>query len=375
MKSGLLSGLVVCVVALLAAQSGLTASGSSALSPATYAEVSTGVGHIVVRDCSGRLLGEGSGFLIGAKVLMTATHVVSSPRLCSIKAVIDGRVYRVERNNYWYSGDVKSRERVDVSTLKLSRRAPGHVFEFAKMRPARGQTVAMIGHPLGNPLSLSQGKLGQTRTANGVPTMYLWMLSAQGASGSPLLNQAGKVVGILQRGYTREDEGWVAGIDLVRWWGPRIVSDLCRAYPNGGIAGCTTSKPKPPPPSCSDRSYLTAVGPTWQNASESWNAWESAINAGDSTAFQSLRVAFSALYDAADVSAPLGPCSAALKRAEARMRGVSALVQAADTAFEAFIGTSQSDPAYQSRLGAASAALNALGSRVDAIDGDFATGV
>jgi hypothetical protein len=34
------------------------------------------------------------------------------------------------------------------------------------------------------------------------------------------------------------------GIDIPRWWGDGVTSDLCRAFPAGGIADCdgTTSR-------------------------------------------------------------------------------------------------------------------------------------
>ena len=49
------------------------------------------------------------------------------------------------------------------------------------------------------------------------------------------------------------------------------------------------------------------------------------------------------------------------------------LVQQAESSFEAFVGTAQTDPAYQARLNTASAALSALRNGVDAIDDDFAS--
>ena len=79
------------------------------------------------------------------------------------------------------------------------------------------------------------------------------MLGAEGASGSPFIDDQGRVVGLLQLGLGSKDvlgqrtSGVLVGLDLVRWWGPRARLDLCRAYPNGGIAGCPGSTPPPPP--------------------------------------------------------------------------------------------------------------------------------
>jgi hypothetical protein len=75
------------------------------------------------------------------------------------------------------------------------------------------------------------------------------MLGAEGASGAPFIDDAGRVVGILQQGLGSEDvlgqrtAGVLVGLDLVRWWGPRARLDLCKAYPKGGIAGCSSTKP------------------------------------------------------------------------------------------------------------------------------------
>jgi len=110
----------------------------------------------------------------------------------------------------------------------------------------------MIGYPLGNRLSLNQGKIILRRKETGAPVIYVRMLGAEGASGAPFIDDVGRVVGVLQVGLGSKDvlgqrtSGVVAGLDLVRWWGPRARLDLCHAYPNGGIAGCPGSKPPPP---------------------------------------------------------------------------------------------------------------------------------
>jgi V8-like Glu-specific endopeptidase len=331
------AAMLVGVLLTALAPSALAASSSTArvqpkpasLSPEMYATVSTGVGRIITRDCSGRTIGQGTGFLIGSRVMMTAWHVLDSHRICSTKVTMGGRSYAAERTTSWYAGRPKTRDAVDLATVKLNRPAVGHVFGFAHAQPSRGETIATIGHPLGNPLSLSQGKFLGTRSINGVPMLGMWMLAAQGASGSPLLNASGKVIGILQQGYTREDEGRVWGINLLRAWGPTITKDLCRTYPSGGIAACgSSSPPQLSNPSvqskCSrnDSEYLRLVRTEWRMAAEDWATW----NRGDTDISVFDVLSMMTYVWMRDQENTALPCSAAVKSAARELRGLQVRV-------------------------------------------------
>jgi hypothetical protein len=132
----------------------------------------------------------------------------------------------------------------------------------------------MIGYPLGNGLSLNQGTLIRRWTAKGAPMMEVRMLGAEGASGAPYTDDAGRVLGIVQVGLGSKDifgqhtGGVQYGLDLVRWWGPQARLDLCRAYPNGGIAGCANPKPKPPPRPVRPAPALAEIWTSLENSSD-----------------------------------------------------------------------------------------------------------
>src|SRR6185312_8933337 len=89
-------------------------------------------------------------------------------------------------------------------------------------------------------------------TVRQVPLLMVRMLGAEGASGSPLVDDAGHVVAILQLGAGSKDvlgqrtAGVLLGLEFSRWGSPTLQKSLCSAYPTDGVAGC--SKPKPPPP-------------------------------------------------------------------------------------------------------------------------------
>ena len=174
-----------------------------AISPDTYASVASGVALIKTFSCAGRPLASGTGFLVGSRVLMTARHVIVGVKgVCSVRAYMGNRSYTASLIRYWRSSS-SNQGSVDLATMKLSQSALNdYVFSFAPRTPPLGTTIAMIGHPLGNPLSLAQGPLRFVGTLAGVPQIGVVLTTAKGSSGSPLLDPNGDVVGILQKGFS-----------------------------------------------------------------------------------------------------------------------------------------------------------------------------
>lgn len=237
---------------------------SQAASPALFQEVSTGIALIKTFGCGGRPLGQGTGFLVGDSVVMTARHVVKGA--CKVSVRVNGESFHSPRWVYWHGGTA-STGAADLATLKLDHAAVGaHIFRIRSSKPPAGTNLAMAGYPLGNRLSLNQGKIIWRGKVRGAPLLAVRMLGAEGASGAPFIDDAGRVVGILQVGLGSKDvlgqhtAGVVEGLDLARWWGPRARLDLCRSYPKGGIAGCQPTTP----PSRADLLITTQALPQGQ---------------------------------------------------------------------------------------------------------------
>jgi hypothetical protein len=180
---------------------------------------------------------------------MTARHVVAGA--CRLRIRVGGDNFVGTRAASWFGGGA-SPSAADVATIKLDHASTGFVFRVRSSRVALGTNLGMVGYPLGNRLSLNQGKIFWRGKKDRAPLLAVRMLGAEGASGSPFIDDNGRVVGILQIGLGSKDvfgqrtSGVLMGLDLVRWWGPRARLDLCHAYPNGGIAGCPGSNPAPP---------------------------------------------------------------------------------------------------------------------------------
>jgi Trypsin-like peptidase domain len=262
------------------------------LDPGLFSQIASGVVLIRGFDCSGSAKISGTGFLVGTGVVMTARHVVNpsgaeAGDACKVKVQVDGHWVAAKRVSWWYrSADPTGRE-TDLATLKLAKPANplDYIFTFRDASPRVGTNLSIIGHPLGLGLSLTQGTLVLKHHFNGVPMLFIRLLGAQGSSGSPIVDNTGSVVGVLQLGFGGgETSGLMAGVDLSSWWGNghKVAQTLCHAYPNGGIANCTsptpptappTPTPTPPPPPAPTYTiagcWVQNTGASWANVSPS----------------------------------------------------------------------------------------------------------
>ena len=160
---------------------------------------------------------------------MTARHVIVGA--CRARIRVGGETFFAKRAVSWSGGGASS-SAADVATLKLDHASDGFVFRVRSSRVSLGTNLGMVGYPLGNRLSLNQGRMIWRGKQNRAPLLAVRMLGAEGASGSPFIDDAGQVVGILQIGLGSKDvfgqrtAGVLMGLDLVRWWGPRARLDL-----------------------------------------------------------------------------------------------------------------------------------------------------
>jgi Trypsin-like peptidase domain len=189
------------------------------VSPGVFNEVSTGVALITTFGCGGRWIAKGTGFLVGDSVLMTARHVLIGA--CNARIHVNGKNFQARSWSAWRGGGA-SVSAADISTIKLDHAAvDAHVFRIRTTLQPLGSNVGMVGYPLANRLSLNQGKIIWRGRYRGAPVMEVRMVGAEGASGAPYIDDAGRVVGIHQVGLVPraspnvETSGHLEGLDLV----------------------------------------------------------------------------------------------------------------------------------------------------------------
>jgi S1-C subfamily serine protease len=146
------------------------------------------------------------GYALTSAHLVDAVHVDDpstsiSVRLGSIASPSQqARVLKIEKD-----GDIaiiKMTATIDYKPLRISRQQPG-----------LGESVAVIGFPLQNDLTILLGSELMPSDANGM--MQIAAPASLGQSGSPILNKNGEVVGILSGGYLKRP-GVVAAIPITR---------------------------------------------------------------------------------------------------------------------------------------------------------------
>jgi S1-C subfamily serine protease len=213
--------------------------------------LASGVGLVQLLDCKGKPLRaqghtvSGSGFLVGEQVVMTAEHgllPLEAKYACGVRVRFGDEWYQANGFKVWRKGDGDWRG-VDLAAMTLSRPATGHIFAFAHGDQLVGSQVTAIGYPLGGPLRFTSGPVTRRLMDYGIPTLAARLEIEGGNSGGPIVDENGDVVSVVSRiviwaNLSPDGKHHHGGIDLWRWWGESIRTDLCGAYPDGGVPGC-----------------------------------------------------------------------------------------------------------------------------------------
>ncbi len=157
------------------------------------ARVKSGVIRIETTTCEGRAVG--TGMLVGPALVATVEHVVDGARTIVLKSG------RKKLGTATIIGRDRSR---DLALLKVSKAVPGYRFRLARRSADIGESVAVLGYPLGLPLTLTRGTvsgLNRTIRIDGVPRRGLVQTDAavnRGNSGGPLISiETGEVIGLV----------------------------------------------------------------------------------------------------------------------------------------------------------------------------------
>jgi S1-C subfamily serine protease len=146
---------------------------------------------ITNQDGSGSL---GTGFLaLKDGFAVTAWHVVKNASKVSAK-FSDGEVFES-------SGLIDKDEKRDIALIRI--KVSGRpMLELQSSDPSIGSKAYVVGAPEGLEFSITDGLVSQIQSADGVKWYQYSCPTSHGNSGGPVLNDSGRVLGIVSRGLT-----------------------------------------------------------------------------------------------------------------------------------------------------------------------------
>ena len=200
-----------------------------------YREAQSGVVRISAVTCDGG--GVGTGFLIDATHVLTAAHVVEGAAALQLEVGEGGASGTT-------SGVVVGIDReADLALIAAKVPLKTHVFSLATSDPAVGVSVAAIGFPEAEPMTLTVGTvsgLNRTIVINGSDRRGLIQTDTAinpGNSGGPMLTLDGGVVGVVDaKNVEAEGIGYAVSAStararLDRWRGltTSVITPACAA--------------------------------------------------------------------------------------------------------------------------------------------------
>jgi S1-C subfamily serine protease len=147
-----------------------------------------------VRNVGCGTVSTGSGFAISDNVFVTNRHVVGGAAVLQV-STFDGQDIGIATAGAVVIADL---------ALVWTKEALPATIALATENPDLGENVTAVGFPLGGPLTTTQGKvLGYASDPIGWSTLPMLVNDApieHGSSGSPLLDDAGRLVGVAYAG-------------------------------------------------------------------------------------------------------------------------------------------------------------------------------
>ncbi len=144
-----------------------------------------------IRNVGCGFLKRGTGFAVDEHTLVTSAHLIADSTELEL-STYDGRIFRATAS--------ESTTVADLAVLRIEESLDAFSV-LAASDPATGDAITVVGYPGGGRLTTIPGVvLGETPDPLGAAVGTVLGTSAiveQGSSGSPVLNQAGQVVGVM----------------------------------------------------------------------------------------------------------------------------------------------------------------------------------
>ena len=169
---------------------GTSSAGAQDLLPELVKRIKPSAVAIETFDARGEKLTRGSGFFIAADRVVTNRHVIENAHRAEVHSY-NGSIYPVK-------GVVAIDAEGDVAILRVDA-PPNQVrpLSLDRTSPQEGESVVVIGNPLGLEGSVTNGIVSAVRD---IPTfgriIQITAPISPGSSGSPVVNMQGQVIGV-----------------------------------------------------------------------------------------------------------------------------------------------------------------------------------
>ena len=148
---------------------------------------------ITVKDAFGIERGQGSGFFISPNRIVTNHHVVKGAAIISVM-MHDSTVLKCNR-----VVAVDSVDDLALIQIETTKNVAVQALQVDTMLPDVGERVIVISNPLGLDQSVSDGIVASIRKMDeSSRSIQFTAPISSGSSGSPLLNEEGKVIGVVK---------------------------------------------------------------------------------------------------------------------------------------------------------------------------------
>jgi serine protease Do len=161
--------------------------------PALIEKTRKSVAVIKIFDKEDKLIGQGSGFFIGAAgqegSLVSNRHVFRSARRVEVES---------SRGKHPFTGVISQSSEYDLVRLAVDTRVhPIVPLEISEKLPRVGEKVVVIGSPLGLEATVSDGIVSAVRDLDPIgQVIQITCPISPGSSGSPVINMKGEVIGV-----------------------------------------------------------------------------------------------------------------------------------------------------------------------------------
>ena len=159
------------------------------------AQLASSVVMIAIHDDKGKIIGSGSGIMIGkGGYILTNNHVACGGKYYTVKIEEDD-------NNYTTDQVIKYNPVLDLAVIRIDRPLNPLRIYNGPQKLVRGQKVVAIGSPLGLFNSVSDGIISGFRKLDDVDMIQFTAPISHGSSGGAVLNMYGEVIGISTAGF------------------------------------------------------------------------------------------------------------------------------------------------------------------------------